>query len=93
LGGSQLPVFRNDAPGADDHIPEDLLASISRVRNGDNQRHADEGVSRVMVDGRVDLFAAQPQWFWGQQTPAVDESGQIGVSPSGPRKFRSIILS
>lgn len=83
LGGSQLRAFRNDESGDDDHFPEDWLASTSRARNGDNLQRADEGVSHVTVDGRDmalnDLIASQPEWFWGKQTPPVEESGQIGV--------------
>jgi len=87
LGGSRLREFRAEDSGddhfPDDHFPEDWLASTSRARNGDNQQREDEGVSHLMVDGKDialnDLIASQPEWFWGKQTPPVDEPGQIGV--------------
>ncbi len=75
--------LRNDAASIDNHFPEDWLASTSRARNGDNQQRADEGVSRLIVDGRdvplTELIASNPDWFWGKQVPPVDEPGQIGV--------------
>jgi len=83
LGGTHLRGFRNDEAGVDDHFPEDWLASTSRARNGDNQTRDDEGLSHLTVDGKdvtlTDLIAAEPQWFWGKQTPPVDEAGQFGV--------------
>ena len=83
LGGTHLRAFRNAEANTDDHFPEDWLASTSTARNGDNQQRDDEGVSYVTVDGRdislTDLIAAEPDWFWGQQVPPVDEPGQIGV--------------
>ena len=93
LGGSHLRSFRNESrgdeslgensPSDDDHFPEDWLASTSRARNGDNQSREDEGLSRLMVDGKdislTDLIASEPKWFWGKQVPPVDEPGQIGV--------------
>ncbi|MEM7457197.1 MAG: class I mannose-6-phosphate isomerase [Planctomycetota bacterium] len=82
-GGAQLRAFRNEPAGSDDHFPEDWLASTSRARNGENQQRADEGVSRLKIDGHEvslsDLISAEPDWFWGQQTPPVNEAGQIGV--------------
>ena len=82
-GGTHLREFRNDATGVDDHFPEDWLASTSRARNGDNLQRPDEGISHVMVDGKdialPDLIAAEPDWFWGNQTPPVDEPGQTGI--------------
>jgi len=83
LGGSHLRAFRNDAAGDDDHFPEDWLASTATARNGDNQQRDDEGVSHLTVDGKdvalTDLIASNPDWFWGKQTPPVDEPGQTGV--------------
>ena len=71
------------SPATDDHFPEDWLASTSTARNGDNQQRADEGVSYLTVDGKnialTDLIASNADWFWGTQTPPVDEPGQIGV--------------
>ena len=82
-GGTHLREFRNDETGVDDHFPEDWLASTSRARNGDNLQRPDEGISHVMVDGKdialPDLIAAEPEWFWGNQTPPVDEPGQTGI--------------
>ena len=83
MGGSRLRAFRNSESGSDDHFPEDWLASTSHARNGENQQRTDEGVSRVTIDGEeialTELIASKPNWFWGKQTPPVDEPGQIGV--------------
>lgn len=83
LGGAELRNFRNNPGTADNHFPEDWLASTVRARNGENQQSADEGVSKLTVDGAEmllpDLIAMNPQWFWGSQTPSVDELGQTGV--------------
>ena len=83
LGGTHLRAFRKDAVETDDHFPEDWLASTSRARNGDNQQSDDEGISRLTVDSREvtlpELIESNPEWFWGNQTPPVDEPGQIGV--------------
>ena len=83
LGGSELRGFRGAETGSDDNFPEDWMASTVRARNGDNQQKADEGLSHLMVDGEehvlADLIAANPDWFWGNQTPPVDEAGQTGV--------------
>lgn len=83
LGGSELRKFRGDTPGADDHFPEDWLASTSRARNGDYQQRDDEGVAHLLIDGKdmalTDLISAEPEWFWGAQVPPVDEPGQTGV--------------
>ena len=83
LGGSHLRGFRNELAGEDNHFPEDWLASTARARNGDNQQRDDEGVSHLIVDGKdvalTDLIASNPDWFWGQQVPPVDEPGQTGV--------------
>jgi len=82
-GGTHLRGFRNDEVGVDDHFPEDWLASTSTARNGDNQQRPDEGVSHLTIDGKdvalTDLIAAEPKWFWGNQTPPVDDPGQIGI--------------
>ncbi|MDF7800120.1 hypothetical protein P4C99_11645 [Pontiellaceae bacterium B1224] len=83
LGGAELRTFRNEPGTTDDHFPEDWLASTVRARNGENQQSADEGLSKVMVDGEAmlltDLIAMNPQWFWGKQTPPVGALGQTGV--------------
>lgn len=82
-GGSELRKFRNDPPGTDDHFPEDWLASASRARNGDYQQRDDEGVAHLQIKGKdtalTDLVSAEPEWFWGNQKPPVDEPGQTGV--------------
>lgn len=83
LGGAELRAFRNETGTADDHFPEDWLASTVRARNGENQQSPDEGLSKLIVDGAektlTDLIAMNPQWFWGNQEPPVDELGQTGV--------------
>lgn len=83
LGGSELREFRGTETDQDDHFPEDWLASTVRARNGKNQQNADEGLSRLLVDGEemvlTELIAANPGWFWGDQTPPVDEADQTGV--------------
>jgi mannose-6-phosphate isomerase len=82
-GGAELRAFRGSLREEDDHFPEDWLASTVRARNGENQQKADEGLSHLMVNGEelvlAELLAANPEWFWGNQTPPVDEAGQTGV--------------
>ena len=83
LGGSQLRAFRNTPGGADDHFPEDWLASTVRARNGENRQSTDEGLSMLMVNGHEmtleNLIKADPTLFWGSQTPPVYEAGQTDV--------------
>lgn len=83
LGGSRLRAFRNEPGGADDHFPEDWVASTVRARNGENRQSPDEGISQLQVNGEevplTDLIQSHPQWFWGSQTPPVDEAGQTGI--------------
>jgi len=69
VGGRRLRRFRGDPDAADDHFPEDWLASSVRARNGANSRGPEEGLSRVHFDGRdvllCDAFAAQPDYWFG----------------------------
>ncbi|MDF7807858.1 class I mannose-6-phosphate isomerase [Pontiellaceae bacterium B12219] len=83
LGGAELRTFRNGRSTADDHFPEDWLASTVRARNGENQQSANEGLSKIIVDGverlLLDVIALNPRWFWGNQVPPVDELGRTGI--------------
>lgn len=56
-GGSELRTFRGEAGTADDHFPEDWLASTVRARNGAKSTGADEGLSRVDWQGTSCLLA------------------------------------
>jgi mannose-6-phosphate isomerase len=81
-GGSRLRGFRGQAPSADDHFPEDWLASTVAARNGANSQGPGEGISRVEVNGELrplpDLLASAPEAFWGRALP---RSGSPAASP------------
>jgi len=59
-GGSRLREFRGEPGTADDHFPEDWLASSVRARNGANTQGVDEGLSRVEWNGRERLLSDLP---------------------------------
>ncbi len=56
-GGSALRAFRGAVGTADDHFPEDWLASTVRARNGAKSTGPDEGLSRVDWQGETCLLA------------------------------------
>ncbi len=51
-GGRVLREFRGRPGGADDHFPEDWLASTVTARNGPYGRGRDEGISFVLWNGQ-----------------------------------------
>jgi mannose-6-phosphate isomerase len=76
-GGQILRQFRGQPRTADDHFPEDWLASCVRARNGTNSQGANEGLSPVGVsDSRQTVAEALSQtpdfWFGPQQAHRSD---------------------
>lgn len=69
LGGRELRRFRGDVPAADDHFPEDWLASTVRARNGANSQGPDEGLSRVRFGERAttlqEVLLSEPEYWFG----------------------------
>ena len=70
-GGQILRTFRGQAGSADDHFPEDWLASTVRARNGSNASGPDEGLSRIggSVSGLTFAQSLQqiPEFWFGDQ--------------------------
>jgi mannose-6-phosphate isomerase len=78
-GGSVLRCFRGLPEAADNHFPEDWLASTVQARNGLNAQHPQEGLSRLAQSAGGDLLAElldkQPEHWLGKglaQLPARD---------------------
>src|SRR6266446_7924455 len=81
-GGSVLRAFRGQPGTADDHFPEDWLASTVAARNGPHAQGVDEGISRVCWNGRKmtvsQLLMMEPERTWGnlyrakKTGPAID---------------------
>jgi len=69
LGGRVLRDFRGQAGTADDHFPEDWLASTVRARNGANGRRPDEGLSRIANGLLADCLEREPEFWWGAGSP------------------------
>lgn len=69
-GGSRLRAFRGQPGTADDHFPEDWLASTVQARNGINSQGPDEGLSRVPWDEGTHALASlageAPEYFAGR---------------------------
>jgi Phosphomannose isomerase len=68
-GGAELDRLAGLSAPADEHFPEDWIASVTRARNAGREHLADEGVSRVLVGGAErafpDLLASDPDYFLG----------------------------
>ena len=67
-GGGVLRAFRGKPGAADDHFPEDWLASTVLARNGKNQQSPAEGVSALQFNGSLQalpqlLFENPAFWF------------------------------
>jgi mannose-6-phosphate isomerase len=75
-----LRKFRQSLETADDHFPEDWLASCVRARNGLNSQGVDEGLSRI-GSGSNELVAEalvrEPEYWWGPQPPAQGGTGVL----------------
>jgi mannose-6-phosphate isomerase len=69
-GGSVLRRFRALSPAADDHFPEDWLASTVQARNGKNASSPREGLSFVGANGNrtalCELLGAEPDFWFGR---------------------------
>jgi mannose-6-phosphate isomerase len=74
-GGSRLRDFRGQPGTADDHFPEDWLASTVRARNGGNSQGPEEGLSRVLWQGAErllpELAGDAPDYFGGRSDLGV----------------------
>ncbi len=57
-GGAELDRLAAVGAPADDHFPEDWVASVTRARNAGREHLADEGLSRVIVGGAEHAFDA-----------------------------------
>jgi len=67
-GGRVLRAFRGQSATADDHFPEDWLASTVLARNGKNSQRASEGLSRISdADNSllVEALKQQPRFWFG----------------------------
>jgi mannose-6-phosphate isomerase len=52
-GGMLLDEFSGKINGSDDHFPEDWLASTVMAKNGDHSQSPDEGLAKVITDGKT----------------------------------------
>lgn len=80
-GGSVLRAFRGRPGTADDHFPEDWLASTVLARNGGNSRGPTEGLSRIS-DGNNTLLGESLKHrpdFWLGPDRAHGDSPTLGV--------------
>jgi len=81
-GGQALRAFRGQPGTADDHFPEDWLASTVLARNGDNSQSALEGLSRISeADSSplVELLKQRPEFWFGPDQAASRDSPVPGV--------------
>jgi mannose-6-phosphate isomerase len=89
LGGRVLRGFRGMVAGADDHFPEDWIASTTRARNGPHAQAADEGISRVTVSGREvalpEALGEWPAYFRGSRAGGDDMGVLIKLLDSSTR--------
>src|SRR4026207_513998 len=77
LGGNSLRRFRSLPEAADNHFPEDWLASTVRARNGEHASRPVDGLSPVFGNGNAtflpDLLRENPEfWFGGSKQSAAD---------------------
>jgi mannose-6-phosphate isomerase len=54
-GGMLLDEFTGKKNGADGHFPEDWLASTVMAKNGEHSQAADEGLAKVINDGKASV--------------------------------------
>lgn len=80
-GGRDLRRFRSIAGTADDHFPEDWLASTVRARNGQNSQGPDEGLSCVPCGDTsvrlADWLQREPEFWFG--AAAAKTRADMGV--------------
>jgi hypothetical protein len=51
-GGMLLDEFTGTKDGSDGHFPEDWLASTVMAKNGEHSQAPDEGLAKVITDGK-----------------------------------------
>jgi mannose-6-phosphate isomerase len=73
-GGRVLREFRREPASADNHFPEDWLASTVLARNGEHSQHKLEGLSRILdsTSGQllVEAFKERPEFWFGRHQQA-----------------------
>ena len=83
MGGRQLRAFRGQQGTADDHFPEDWLASTVIARNGPYSNGEDEGISWLPWNGRRvtvgQLLQSEPEKMWGGQSRLGTSAPTLGV--------------
>jgi len=55
-GGMLLDEFTGKKDGSDGHFPEDWLASTVMAKNGEHSQASDEGLAKVMIDGKAPVI-------------------------------------
>jgi mannose-6-phosphate isomerase len=81
-GGSVARAFRGGRPSADDHFPEDWLASTVLARNGGHSRGALEGMSRILESHGpllAESLKARPEFWFGSARSADRDPASLGV--------------
>jgi mannose-6-phosphate isomerase len=81
-GGRILRAFRGQPGTADDHFPEDWLASTVLARNGKNSQSALEGLSRISNAQNsllTESLKQQPGFWFGPGQAARRDSPSLGV--------------
>jgi mannose-6-phosphate isomerase len=83
LGGRVLRAFRGKPDTADNHFPEDWLASTVAARNGPYAQGPDEGISSIPWNGRkvtvTKLLTMEPEKAWGNLYRGKKPSPTLGV--------------
>jgi len=76
-----LRQFRSQGRTADNHFPEDWLASTVRARNGKNSQNHDEGLSQLNHGSSCQLLAealdSDPLFWFGPQAANRDSTGVL----------------
>lgn len=81
-GGRVLRAFRGQPNTADDHFPEDWLASTVLARNGENSRGTTEGLSRISdADGDwlIETLKQRPTFWFGTDRAKHPDPRGLGV--------------
>ena len=81
-GGRILRTFRGQPDTADDHFPEDWLASTVLARNGKNSQGVTEGLSRISDANSsllVESLKQRPEFWFGPSQGAHERPSARGV--------------
>ena len=81
-GGRVLRAFRGQPGTADDHFPEDWLASTVLARNGENSQGAMEGLSRISNANSsllLESLKQKPAFWFGTGQRSHHDSLTLGV--------------